>query len=98
MAVETGRRERERMVERWEKEPSERVKPPFEANWLDEFERSLSLSILPLSHPLFPLLSFSLSLSVKVYKRGRGRKVDEYARAGDEYKHGDGKSLLISWN
>jgi len=24
--------------------------------------------------------------------------VDEYARAGDEYKHGDGKSLLISWN
>lgn len=89
------------MIERREKGPSERAKPPFEANWLvDEFERAL----LTLSLFLFLSLARARARARALFPSSRksvqkgAREEGGRVRAGDEYKHGDGKSLLISWN
>lgn len=62
------------------------VKPPFEANWLvDEFERFRSLFL-----PCF----LSFLPTEECTESGR----EEKWTSGSGHKHGDGKSLLISWN
>lgn len=62
------------MIERREKGPSERAKPPFEANWLvDEFERALLTLSLSLSLPRARARACSLSLfTEECTKRGEG--------------------------